>query len=119
MLQRSGVLQGTSRQVLAALGDARYWLEVIGKLEDDYDYRTIAAIMQFHQSMRDGRPAQQVNLTSFNLSVSADDIAQARQIVRELRGEVSPPVLEQTESESADDPNMLLDAEGENLGGVG
>lgn len=44
----------------------------------------------FLVSMRDGRPAQQINLTSLNLNVSAEDIAEARAIVRELRGSPQP-----------------------------
>lgn len=83
-MQQAGVLAGTARQVLAALGDSRYWLEVIGRLEDEMDYKTIAGVLQFQQSMRDGRPAQQINVTSFGVQVTADDVAKARAIAREL-----------------------------------
>lgn len=57
--------------------------------------------MKFHQSMRDGRPAQQINVTSFGVQVTTSEIEQARAIVRELkpssdvRGEAmaKPPLM--------------------------
>jgi hypothetical protein len=36
---------------------------------------------------RDGRPAQQINVTQFGVSITADEVAKARAIVRELRGD--------------------------------
>jgi hypothetical protein len=45
--------------------------------------------MKFLTSMRDGRPAQQINLTAANITLTADDVARARAIVREIRGELS------------------------------
>jgi len=76
--------RGTSAQVLDALGGTRYWLEVIGRLESLQAWEKIAAILQFHQMMRDGRPAQQINVTSFGVSITTSEIEQAKAIVREL-----------------------------------
>jgi hypothetical protein len=93
--------------------ERKVWTRILTS-EDD---RCVLAAMQFLVSMRDGRPAQQINLTSFNLSVSAEDIASARAIVRELRGEHSPVVLPRRESESQSEemakaPLMLSGDEG-------
>jgi len=85
-LASSGVLAGTSSKVLHALGDDRYWLELIGKLEDVDDWRTVAEIVKFHQMQRDGRPAQQINVTSFGVNVTTTEIDSARAIVREIAG---------------------------------
>jgi hypothetical protein len=83
-LHSLGVLQGTSRRVLAALGDDAYWLEIIDKLEQADNWEKIASLLQFHLQMRDGRPAQQINVTSIGVKFSADEIARAREIAREL-----------------------------------
>lgn len=45
-------------------------------------------------SMRDGKPAQQINVTSANINLNAADIAQARAIVAEIRGEFGGQVVE-------------------------
>lgn len=36
--------------------------------------------------MRDGRPPQQINVTQFEVTITADEIAKAGQIVREVLG---------------------------------
>lgn len=40
--------------------------------------------MMFLVSMRDGRPAQQINVTSLGVNISASDVSRARELVREL-----------------------------------
>jgi hypothetical protein len=44
---------------------------------------------------REGRPAQQINVTSFGVTVSADEIAEAKAIVRELVRANYAPALAQ------------------------
>lgn len=89
-LQTTGALAGTSSAVLLALADREYWLRLIDRLEGEGEWRTLVDVLKFHQQMRDGRPAQQINLTSMNVSVSAAEIAQARATVSELRRVTSP-----------------------------
>lgn len=59
--------------------------------------------MMFLVSMRDGRAAQQINITSQSLNISAHDISEARAIVAELRGEALPRLraAEQTDEQQA------------------
>ena len=48
---------------------------------------------------RDGKPAQQINVTSQSLTFNVSDIDRAKAIVREIRGEPLPaaiPTLEST-----------------------
>jgi hypothetical protein len=83
-LEVSGALAATSRAVLDALRDKEYWIEVIGKLEDEEDVQTIVKVLMFHQQMRDGRPAQQINVTSQSVSFTADELIRARGVARGL-----------------------------------
>jgi hypothetical protein len=70
-------------EVLArATDEMRTWKRLLA----DDDPRVVLQAMMFLVSMRDGKPAQQINVTSQNLTVSVDDIAKARAIVAELRG---------------------------------
>lgn len=85
-LQLSGAMGGTSSKVMHALGDAEYWITVITKLEEQEDWQTLTKVVMFHQQMRDGRPAQQINITSQSITYSADEIARARAVARELMG---------------------------------
>lgn len=85
-LQQSGAMARTSARLLYALGDEGYWLRLFEELEGLEDWRTIAELLKFHLQMRDGRPAQQINVTSANVTFSADEIEKARDVVRELIG---------------------------------
>lgn len=62
------------------------WLRLLGS-EDD---AIVARAMMFLVSMRDGRPAQQINVTSLGVNISATDVAKARDLVRQLVGTNSP-----------------------------
>lgn len=59
------------------------------------DERVSYQSLVFLVSMRDGRPAQQINVTTQNVTFSTDDIERARAIVREIRGDMSQRVSEQ------------------------
>lgn len=91
-LQASGALGRTSERVMHALGDAEYWLELIGKLEAEENLDKLTTVLMFHQQMRDGRPAQQINVTSATVHFSPEQIARARATVRQLTT-VNPPEL--------------------------
>lgn len=112
-LQAIGALANTSTKVLHALGDAEYWLAVIRKLEQDGDWDKVAALLQFHQQMRDGRPHQQINVTATNIHVSAEQIARARAVVREL----SPSIRGELKAKG-DEPNAAEGQGGKKDGSV-
>jgi len=61
--------------------------------------------LKFLVSMRDGRPAQQINVTSQTISVSIDDLARARAIVREL---VQPKVTHELTSIDQSSINQIV-----------
>ncbi len=71
-----------ANDVFLMIDERRQWRRLF-KSEDD---RIVLGALTFLVSMRDGRPAQQINLTSLNISISAEDIASARAIAAELRG---------------------------------
>ena len=89
-LQSLGVLPNTAAKVIAALGDADYMLEIIGRLEANGEYGKLWDALQFLLQMRDGRPVQAVNLTALSLKVSPEQILAAKQVVREL---ITPRLL--------------------------
>jgi len=68
-------------EILSKVVDERaLWRRVLSSDDD----RVVLTALTFLVSMRDGKPAQQINVTSQSISVSVDDIAKARAIVREL-----------------------------------
>lgn len=74
-------------EILArATDEMSTWKRILA--EDDP--RVVLQAMMFLVSMRDGKPAQQINVTSQSLNVTVDDIAKARAIVAELRGSTKP-----------------------------
>ena len=87
--QSHGVGPLKANDVLLMIDERRQWRRLF-KSEDD---RIVLGALTFLVSMRDGRPAQQINLTSLNISISAEDIASARAIAAELRGGVSAPLM--------------------------
>lgn len=91
-LESLGVLQGTARRVLEALGGDEYWLRVIDRLEAADNHEKIASLMQFLLQMRDGRPPQQITVTNIGIKFSPDEIARARAIARELVPQ--PPIAD-------------------------
>lgn len=89
--------------------ERRTWTRILTSDDD----RVVLSAMTFLVSMRDGRPAQQINVTSFGVQITTEEIESARAIVRELRGdrgelvsgrvsesEGSPSIPQRTESES-------------------
>jgi hypothetical protein len=87
-----GINPLTAYEILARVADERRTWKRILTSEDD---RVVLQAMMFLTSMRDGKPAQQINVTSTSITLKAEDIARARAIVAEIRGEVSarPPAL--------------------------
>jgi hypothetical protein len=83
-LQRTGAIKTTSAKVMHAVGDAEYWLHLISELERAQEWVTLVDVLKFHQQMDEGRPAQRINITSQNITVSVREVEAARAVVREL-----------------------------------
>jgi len=83
--QARGIEPLLAAEILKRVDAWRIWLRL---LESDDD-RVVLQAMTFLQAMRDGRPAQQINVTSANVNISVDDVERARAIVREIRNGAS------------------------------
>lgn len=103
------MLTGTSRQVLDSVGDARYWIEVITELEKEGDWKSVGELMKFHQQMRDGRPHQNINISSIGVVITADEVSKARAVAREL---TNPNSSIAKSNDTWDNPKLGLSGEG-------
>lgn len=131
-MRARGISPLMAAEILAKVVDERATWQRIFKCDDE---RVILQAMMFLVSMRDGKPAQQINVTSQNVTVTVDDVAKARAIVRELmspsrpqpvleayddaghvgEGEANAPIVRREETANA--PLMLLADEGSIRGG--
>jgi len=98
-------------EILSHVADERaLWQRVLSSEDDNVVLRAL----QFLVSMRDGKPAQQINVTSMTVSYTADEIARARAVVRELLP--SPPLLHEGKANAATQHNAV---EGQGVETVG
>ena len=68
-------------EILAHVADERaIWKRLLTSEDDGIVLRAMAFLV----SMRDGKPAQQINIRSISVSYTAEDIEKARAVVREL-----------------------------------
>ncbi len=95
-LQRAGTISLTSGRVLQAVGDAEYWLHLIAQLERAEEWGMLVDVLKFHQQMRDGRPPQQINITSQSVTYTPDEIARIRAVARTLAAPVASAALGNT-----------------------
>lgn len=79
------VSPATARELLAMFGERELWRRVVNS-EDD---RVLLQALMFLTAMRDGKPAQSINVTSTSITLKSEDIERARAIVREIRGDTS------------------------------
>lgn len=80
-----GIHPLTAAQVLAEIGDERkLWRRLLSSKDD----RVVMQAVVYLTSMRDGKPAQQINVTSTTITLKPEDIERARMIAREIRGEI-------------------------------
>lgn len=79
-----GIDAATAAELLNNSDERKKWHRVLNSDDD----RVLLSALIFLTSMRDGKPSQQINVTSTNLTLNARDIQQARDIVREIRGEI-------------------------------
>lgn len=110
---------GFGARVLNALGNERWFLELVSRAESDRDTRTLIELGKFLVQMRDGRPAQQINVTSFGVQVTTSEIESARAIARSLRGDTIRPVSKPDDvpNDGASHRLMLSGDDGGNKGG--
>ena len=80
-LRARGINPLHASEILAHVVDERrLWQRVMASKDE----RVVLQALMFLVKMRDGAPAQQINLTSQSITVSVDDIEKARAIVREM-----------------------------------
>jgi hypothetical protein len=88
----------TAAAILAIADERGKWMRLL-RTDDD---RVLLATMTFLTQMRDGKPAQRIDVTSQNITITADSVEKARAIVREVIG---LPVA-QVASAPADAPKL-------------
>jgi hypothetical protein len=76
-----GIHPATAAEILREVGERRLWARALESEED----RVMLDALKFLTTMRDGKPMQQINVTSMNMNVTAEDIARARSIAATLR----------------------------------
>ena len=85
-----GISPLKAAEILAHVADERALWRRIFESPDD---RIILDALKFLVSMRDGKPAQQINVTSQSVHLDIGDLEKARAIVREIRGDAIRPNL--------------------------
>lgn len=81
-----GINPLTAAEILAHVADERtLWRRVLSSKDD----RVVLSALQFLVQMRDGKPAQSINVNSQSISIAAKDIESARAIISEIRGELA------------------------------
>jgi len=87
-LSGRGINPLLASEILARVVDERkLWQRILGSQDD----RVVLDALKFLVQMRDGRPAQQINMTSTSISLSASDLERARAIVAEIRSSSHEP----------------------------
>lgn len=76
----------TASEILAMAGERKLWYRMLSSPDDSIVLRGL----MYLTDRRDGKPAQQINVTSQNITIAASDLERARAIVAEIRGERNP-----------------------------
>ena|SRR5215472_3015892 len=82
-----GLKPATAAEILERADERAIWYRLLHSTDDSIVLRAV----QYLTDRRDGRAAQQINVTSLGVTVSADEVAKARAVIRELVG--SAPAL--------------------------
>lgn len=80
-IRARGLSPATAAELLERADERRIWYRLLHSQDDSVALRAITYLTD----RRDGRAAQQINLTQTTVHVSAEQIARAREIVREIR----------------------------------
>jgi hypothetical protein len=94
-----GINPLTAGEILAKVRDERKLWERVLDSDDD---RVLLQALMFLVSMRDGKPAQSINVASTVLHLGPGDIDKARAIVAEIRGDHSPSLSRSVDSDYDD-----------------
>ena len=86
-IKARGLKPASAAEILERADERAIWYRLLHSEDEAIVLRTITYLTD----RRDGRPAQQINVTSVNVQYSAEEVARARQVVRELTG---APTLE-------------------------
>jgi predicted transcriptional regulator len=76
-----GLKPASAAEILERADERRIWYRLLHSTDDAIVLRAVAYLTD----RRDGRAAQQINVMSLGVQVTADELAKARDIVRELR----------------------------------
>jgi hypothetical protein len=77
-----GLKPATAAEILERAEERRIWYRLLHSDDENVVLRTITYLTD----RRDGRPAQQINVTGGVMHFNPDEIARARAVVRELVG---------------------------------
>ena len=80
-IKARGLSPATAAELLERADERRIWYRLLHSQDDSVTLRAITYLTD----RRDGKAAQQINVTSTSLTFSATEIARAREIVREIR----------------------------------
>jgi hypothetical protein len=86
-----GLKPATAAEILERADERAIWYKLLHSEDEAIVLRTI----MYLTDRREGRPAQQINVTSLGVTINADEIAQARAIVREITSPNLASVLPQ------------------------
>ena len=90
-----GIKPATAAEILDRADERRIWYRLLNSEDDSVALRALTYLTD----RRDGRAAQQINLTQVGLTISPSQVESARAIVREIMSATSPaapshPLLE-------------------------
>jgi hypothetical protein len=77
-----GLKPASAAEILERADERRIWYRLLHSDDDAIVLRTA----MYLTDRRDGRPAQQINVTSLGVTITADEIAKARSVVAEITG---------------------------------
>src|SRR5271157_420945 len=75
-----GLKPASAAEILERADERRIWYRLLHSDDDGIVLRTA----MYLTDRRDGRPAQQINVTSLGVTITADEIAKAKEVIREL-----------------------------------
>jgi hypothetical protein len=84
-LAARGIEALTAAEVIAWHGERKMWHRLLNSPDDRVCLQAWLNLVAW----RDGKPSQQINVTSTQLTLNASDLEKARAIVAEIRGETS------------------------------
>lgn len=84
-----GIRGATAAEILHWADEMRQWKRLFASKDD----MLVLRALMYLTDRRDGKPAQQINVTSQSVTLNMADLERAREIVRELRGDGASPNL--------------------------